>query len=202
MISSRTPEGDPNRCAVCHNRFRLSPSSPGNDAPCPYCGTLAWFAPVPPTREDGVSVQTGRATPRRADGGSATPVAGRGAVSPGEFTLADFRKQFEQIAKLGMKGMLARMPGMADMIPEGEDPETALRRVRGVIDSMTPGERANPAIIDRSHRRRIAAGAGVQPNEVKQFLRQFGQVRALMKQMASMSLWERIKLVVGFRRPF
>jgi signal recognition particle subunit SRP54 len=120
----------------------------------------------------------------------------------GEFTLDDFRKQFEAIAEMGMKDMISRMPGMSEMILEGEDPEEALKRVRGMIDSMTVSERADPAIIDRTRRRRLAAGAGVRPHQVKQFLQQFGQVRALMRQMATMSLWQRIKMVVGIGKAY
>ena len=118
-------------------------------------------------------------------------------LSKGTFTLDDFRKQFAQIAKLGMKDLIGRMPGMAEMIPEGEDPEVALKRVQGMIDAMTKKEKANPDLIDQSRRRRIAAGAGVEPHEVKQFLQQFDQVRVLMKQMAEMSIWQRIKMVTG-----
>lgn len=119
------------------------------------------------------------------------------AIQKGEFTLNDFRKQFEQIAKMGMKDMISRMPGMSEMIPEGEDPEVALKRVQGMIDAMTKKEKADPDIIDTPRRRRIAKGAGVEPHEVNQFLKQFEQVRALMKQMASMSLWQRLKMVTG-----
>ena len=119
------------------------------------------------------------------------------AIQKGNFTLDDFRKQFEQIAKMGMKDMISRMPGMSDMIPEGEDPEVALKRVQGMIDAMTKKERADPDIIDTPRRRRIAKGAGVEAHEVNQFLKQFEQVRALMKQMASMSLWQRLKMVTG-----
>ncbi|MBN9118174.1 MAG: signal recognition particle protein [Planctomycetes bacterium] len=119
------------------------------------------------------------------------------AIQKGNFTLDDFRKQFEAIAKMGMKDMISRMPGMAEMIPEGEDPEVALKRVQGMIDSMTKKERADPDIIDTPRRRRIAKGAGVEPHEVNQFLKQFDQVRVLMKQMASMSLWQRLKMVTG-----
>jgi signal recognition particle subunit SRP54 len=119
------------------------------------------------------------------------------AIQKGNFTLNDFRKQFEQIAKMGMKDLISRMPGMSDMIPEGEDPEVALKRVQGMIDAMTKKERADPDIIDTPRRRRIAKGAGVEPHEVNQFLKQFEQVRALMKQMASMSLWQRLKMVTG-----
>ena len=117
------------------------------------------------------------------------------------YTLDDFRVHFQNIQKMGMKDMISRMPGMAEMIPEGEDPEVALKRVQGMIDSMTKRERHDPDVIDAGRRRRIAAGAGVQPHEVSQFLKQFDTVRALMKQMMAMSVWQRIKMVTGFR-PF
>jgi len=113
------------------------------------------------------------------------------------YTLDDFRVHFQNIQKMGMKDMISRMPGMAEMIPEGEDPEEALKRVQGMIDSMTKKEKADPDIIDPNRRRRIARGAGVEPHEVNQFLKQFEQVRALMKQMAQMSLWQRLKMVTG-----
>ena len=119
------------------------------------------------------------------------------ALAKGNFTLEMFRDQFQMIAKVGMKDMISRMPGMADMIPEGEDPEEALKRVQGMIDSMTKKEKADPDLIDTPRRRRIAKGAGVEPHEVNQFLKQFDQVRFLMKQMSQMSLWQRLKMVTG-----
>ncbi len=119
------------------------------------------------------------------------------ALQKGQFTLEMFRQQFATIAKMGMKDMLGRMPGMSEMIPEGEDPEEALKRVQGMIDSMTKKEKADPDIIDGPRRRRIAKGAGVEAPEVNQFLKQFEQVRFLMKQMASMSMWQRLKMVTG-----
>ena len=119
-------------------------------------------------------------------------------LQKGDFTLDDFRKQFEQLKKMGpMKDVLASMPGMGDMIPEGEDPESAFRRIQGMIDSMTKSERRNPDVIDMSRRRRIAAGSGTEPHEVKQFLGQFDQVRSLMRQMATMSIWQRMKMITG-----
>lgn len=119
------------------------------------------------------------------------------ALQKGTYTLDMFRQQFEMISKMGMKDMMSRMPGMAEMIPEGEDPEVALKRVQGMIDSMTKKEKADPDTIDQPRRRRIAAGAGVEPHEVNQFLKQFDQVRVLMKQMSQMSLWQRMKMVTG-----
>jgi signal recognition particle subunit SRP54 len=122
-------------------------------------------------------------------------------MAKGDFTLDDFRKQFEQLAKMGsMRDIIGSMPGMADMIPEGEDPEQVVTRIRGMIDSMTKDERRNPDVIDMSRRRRIAAGSGTEPHEVKQFLTQFDQVRGLMRQMAQMSVWDRIKMVTGLSK--
>jgi signal recognition particle subunit SRP54 len=123
-------------------------------------------------------------------------------LQKGDFTLDDFRKQFSQLAKMGpMKEILGAMPGgLSEMIPEGEDPETALKRIQGMIDSMTKEERRDPDLIDMSRRRRIAAGSGVEPHEVKQFLNQFDQVRVLMRQLAQMSMWERIKMVTGLSK--
>jgi len=119
-------------------------------------------------------------------------------LQKGDFTLDDFRQQFAQLKKMGpMRDVLAAMPGMSDMIPEGEDPEEAFVHIQGMIDSMTKAERRTPDLIDISRRRRIAAGSGTEPHEVKQFLAQFEQVRTLMRQMASMSIWDRIKMVTG-----
>jgi len=118
-------------------------------------------------------------------------------LAQGDFTLDDFRVQFEQMKKMGMKDLVSRIPGMGDMIPAGDDPEEAMGRIQGIIDSMTKMERRNPDIIDISRRRRIAAGSGTEPHEVKQFLIQFEQVRTMMRQMAKMSIWERVKMVSG-----
>jgi signal recognition particle subunit SRP54 len=117
----------------------------------------------------------------------------------GSFTLDDFRKQFDQLKKMGpMKELLRDMGGgIGDMIPEGEDPEQAMRRIAGIIDSMTKEERRNPDAIDGNRRRRIARGSGTEPQEVKQLLQQFDGIRTLMKQMATMSIFERIKMVTG-----
>jgi signal recognition particle subunit SRP54 len=66
-----------------------------------------------------------------------------------------------------------------------------------MIDSMTKSERREPDVIDNSRRRRIAEGSGVEPHEIKQFLTQFNQVRLLMKQMASMSIFQKMKMMTG-----
>jgi signal recognition particle subunit SRP54 len=119
-------------------------------------------------------------------------------LAKGDFTLEDFRKQFETMAKMGgMRDLIAQMPGMGEMIPEGEDPEEAFKRLQGMIDAMTKQERRDPEIIDLSRRRRIAAGSGTEPHEVKQFIGQFDQVRTMMRQMMQMSMWQRLKMITG-----
>ncbi len=122
-------------------------------------------------------------------------------LEKGDFTLDDFRKQFEQLKKMGpMKDLLGSMPGMSEMIPDGEEPEVAFKRIQGMIDSMTKEERRNPDVIDINRRRRIAAGSGTEPHEIKQFLSQFEVVRKIMRDMARMSIWERIKMVTGMSK--
>jgi len=116
-------------------------------------------------------------------------------------TLDDFRKQLENIRKLGLKDTIRQMPGMAETTPEGEDSDEALERVRLMIDAMTPEERTDPVIIDAARRDRIAAAAGVRPHEVKDFLKRFAAAQAVMKQMMSLSVWQRIMMVTGLR-PF
>jgi signal recognition particle subunit SRP54 len=66
-----------------------------------------------------------------------------------------------------------------------------------MIDPMTDEEKSNPDIIDSSRRSRIASDSGTGPGDVDQFLEQFHQVRALMRQMASLSLWQRLKMITG-----
>ena len=119
-------------------------------------------------------------------------------MEKGDFNLNDFRKQFEQMAKMGgMKELMGNMPGMGELIQDGEDPDASVKRIQGMIDSMTKEERKNPDVIDLSRRRRIAMGSGTEPHDIKQFLNQFDQVRALMRQMANMSIMDKIKMMTG-----
>ena len=62
---------------------------------------------------------------------------------------------------------------------------------------MTKEEKLNPDVIDLSRRRRIAVGSGTEPHEIKQFLNQFGQMRTIMRQIANMSMFDRIKMLTG-----
>ncbi len=123
-------------------------------------------------------------------------------LSKGDFTLVDYRKQIDQMAKLGVRNVLGSLPGMSQKtLPEGEEPEAALKRMRGMIDSMTQAERRNPNLIDTRRRARIARGAGVQPHEVGKMLKQFEGTRTQMKAMSGMSAGERMKMLSGLGKP-
>jgi signal recognition particle subunit SRP54 len=106
----------------------------------------------------------------------------------GQFTLDDFLRTLGQIKKLGrLKPLLGLIPGMGamkEMLNE-VNVEQDLKRVQGMIHSMTAEERRNPnRTIDQSRRRRIAAGAGVQPNEVNDLVKQFDVMADMMKKVA------------------
>jgi len=117
----------------------------------------------------------------------------------GEFTLDDFRNMMSQTKKLGplnkIMGLIPGMGGLTEMMAD-MDAEGDMRRLGGIIDSMTPDERRNPSrIIDQSRRRRIAAGAGVEPAEVNGLVKQFEPMADIMKSMAGKGMRERLKQV-------
>ena len=117
----------------------------------------------------------------------------------GEFTLEDFRKQLSQIGRLGpLQNVMGLIPGMGALneMMGDVDPEQDMKRLFGIIDAMTPAERRAPAkTIDQSRRRRIAAGAGVQPHEVNDLVKQFDAMAQMMTSMAGKGMRERMKMM-------
>jgi signal recognition particle subunit SRP54 len=104
------------------------------------------------------------------------------------FTLEDFLQQMRQVRKMGpLSGLVGMLPGMGAMkqLKGAEVDEGELDRVEAIILSMTPEERVNPSVINGSRRKRIASGSGVRVQHVKQLLKQFEQMRKLMRQMVS-----------------
>jgi signal recognition particle subunit SRP54 len=117
----------------------------------------------------------------------------------GQFTLDDFRKMLAQTRRMGplnkLMGLIPGMSGLTDMMKD-VDAEGDMRRLFGIIDSMTADERRNPSkVVDQSRRRRIAAGAGVDPSEVNALVKQFDGMAAMMKQMAGKSMIDRLKSI-------
>jgi signal recognition particle subunit SRP54 len=106
----------------------------------------------------------------------------------GEFDLADFLQQLQQIKKMGPLSQLMEMvPGFRgvakEVSPEVTDRE--LRKIEAIINSMTPEERRKPRIINASRKRRIARGSGTQVQDVNGLLTQFRQMQRMMKQLTS-----------------
>jgi signal recognition particle subunit SRP54 len=103
------------------------------------------------------------------------------------FDLEDFRQQIVQMKKMGgLSALMDKLPGniaqMAQGAPQADD--RTIRRIEGIINSMTPREREKPEILKASRKRRIAAGAGVSVQEVNRLLNQFEQTQKMMKMVA------------------
>jgi signal recognition particle subunit SRP54 len=124
-------------------------------------------------------------------------------LAQGKFDLNDFRQQIVQMKKMGsIKDLMGKIPGLNQMSAnlDGIDADGEVKRIQGIIDSMTPEERRNPQRIDISRRRRISAGAGVDPSDVSSLVKQFDAMAALVKQMSQMSMLDRIRAMTGLGR--
>jgi signal recognition particle subunit SRP54 len=100
-----------------------------------------------------------------------------------DFDLEDFKMQLVQMKKMGGIGaLLDKLPGqLSQAAAGGQMDDKAINRIEGIINSMTPQERRFPAVLKASRKRRIAAGAGVQVQEVNRLLSQFEQTQKMMK---------------------
>jgi signal recognition particle subunit SRP54 len=117
------------------------------------------------------------------------------------FDLNDFLAQISQMKKMGgLSSMLDKLPSQLAAKAQGADMNRAekdVRRMEGIICSMTPGERAKPELIKASRKRRIAAGAGVPVQEVNRLLNQFEQMQGMMKKMKGGGLMKMMKRMGG-----
>ncbi|WP_334155081.1 signal recognition particle protein [Tepidimonas sp.] len=124
-------------------------------------------------------------------------------VKSGGFDLEDFLEQIRQMKKMGgLSSLLDKLPtqlaakaGEADL----DRAEKDIRRKEGIICSMTPEERRKPELIKASRKRRIAAGAGVQVQEVNRLLKEFEQMQAMMKKMKGGGLMKMMKRLGGMK---
>lgn len=114
------------------------------------------------------------------------------------FDLEDFKAQITQMRKMGgLSAMMDKLPGAAGAaLPAGAD-EKAMNRVEGIINSMTPAERRKPELLKAARKRRIAAGAGVQVQEVNRLLKQFEQAQKMMKMMSKGGLAKMMRGMKG-----
>jgi signal recognition particle subunit SRP54 len=102
----------------------------------------------------------------------------------GQFTFEDFLKQMKMMRRMGsFKGILALLPGIPKEIRDIDVDEGQIARIEAIVLSMTVEERRNPDVIDGSRRRRIAAGSGHDVQAVNQLIKQFEQMKKMMKMM-------------------
>ena len=103
-------------------------------------------------------------------------------MAKGSFGFDDFLKQMQAVKKMGgIEDMLKMMPGMGGQLADMDFDTQDLKQIEGIVHSMTPRERRDPDLIDSSRRRRVAAGAGVQPNDVSGLVKTFKRSRDMMK---------------------
>jgi signal recognition particle subunit SRP54 len=123
--------------------------------------------------------------------------------SGSRFDLEDFKMQLQQMKKMGgLGGVLDKLPAQMQAAAGQTDmarAERETRRMEGIINSMTPQERAKPDLIKASRKRRIATGAGVPVQDVNRLLKQFDQMQGMMKQFQKGGL---AKLMRGMRGGF
>ncbi len=115
-------------------------------------------------------------------------------MAKGDLTLDDFLSQMQKMQKMGsMKSLLKKIPGLGSELGDIEIDDHELLQMQGVIHSMTSKERANPHLIDASRRRRIARGAGCEPEDVSGLVKSFNQMRDAMRAMAGMNMMQRMR---------
>jgi signal recognition particle subunit SRP54 len=106
-------------------------------------------------------------------------------IRKNQFNFDDFLSQLEQIKKMGnIKDLVGMIPGVSKMMKDVEIDDDAFKPIEAIIKSMTKKERANPDMIDGSRRRRIAAGSGTTIQQVNNLMKQFADMRKMMRSMS------------------
>ena len=103
-----------------------------------------------------------------------------------QFDFNDFLAQLQQIKKMGnMKDLMGMIPGMGKAIKDVDIQDDAFKHVEAIIQSMTPKERSNPALLNNSRRLRLANGSGTNLQEVNKLIKQFEDMKKMMKMMSN-----------------
>jgi len=115
----------------------------------------------------------------------------------GKFTLETFRDTMKQVQRIGSMKDILKYLGMGAMLDQHTDidPEGEMRKVEGMINSMTPEERKFPERIDIQRRRRIAAGSGTEASDVNRLLKDFDAMAAQMQRVSGLGMRDRMRAV-------
>lgn len=120
-------------------------------------------------------------------------------IRKNKFDFADFKMQLEQIKKMGnMKDLLGMIPGVGKQVKDLDINDDSFKGIEAMINSMTPDERADPDLIDMNRKKRIAKGSGKDITDVNNFMKQFEQMRGMMKNMNKMNMFG--KSMPGMRK--
>ena len=108
-------------------------------------------------------------------------------IRKNKFDFDDFMGQIQQIKRMGnLKELAGMLPGVGKAIKDVDIDDNAFKSIEAIISSMTPKERANPDIINQSRRLRIAKGSGTKLEDVNRLMKQFDQIRKMMKMVTGM----------------
>ncbi len=119
-----------------------------------------------------------------------------------DLNLEDFLEQMQQMKKMGpLSNILGMLPGVGSKLKDVEIDENAFKKPEAIVRSMTPQERRHPDILNASRRKRIAAGAGVTVQDVNALMRQFEQMRQMVKQMMGNKKGAMRRMAAGMNRP-
>ncbi|MBN2730041.1 MAG: signal recognition particle protein [Bacteroidales bacterium] len=107
-------------------------------------------------------------------------------LAKNQFTFDDFLKQIQQVKKMGnVKDLMGMIPGMGKAMKDVEIDDDAFKGIEAIIHSMTPAERDDPSLMNGSRRKRIAAGSGSTIQDVNKLMKQFDDMRKMMKMISS-----------------
>jgi signal recognition particle subunit SRP54 len=105
-------------------------------------------------------------------------------IAKNQFDFNDFYQQLQQIKKMGnIKDLVGMIPGVGKALKNVDIEDDAFKNIEAIIQSMTPLERENPALLNGSRRKRIADGSGTNLQEVNKLIKQFDDMRKMMKMM-------------------
>src|SRR5690606_29332660 len=110
-------------------------------------------------------------------------------IRKNQFDFEDFKNQLQQIKKMGnLKDLMGMIPGVGKQIKDVDINDDSFKGIEAMINSMTPAERSNPDLINSSRKQRIAKGSGKDISELNQFIKQFDQMKDMMKMMNKMPM--------------
>jgi signal recognition particle subunit SRP54 len=122
-------------------------------------------------------------------------------IRKNQFDFEDFKQQLEQIKKMGnIKDLLGMIPGVGKAVKDIDISDDAFKGIEAMINSMTPFERSNPDSINQGRRLRIAKGSGKELTDVNAFMKQFEQMKDMMKMMNKMPMGGKMPGMGGFGR--